>query len=87
MTKDEVRPPALTVTMDIIGSVRANGWKPYVDRLDISLWADSDPVATIHCKSASQAERLAEMMRAPTPVFDAMNLPETPAFPSVKGKA
>jgi len=22
-----------------------------------------------------------------TPVFDAMNLPETPAFPSVRGKA
>lgn len=130
MTKDEVRSPALTVTMDIIGSVRANGWRPYVDRLDILLWADSDPVATIHCKSASQAKRLAEMMRAPTPVlpqqrnrptsepggcecvscgaifiggpthdlcgvcaqpatpvFDAMNLPETPAFPSVRGKA
>lgn len=24
---------------------------------------------------------------APTPVFDAMNLPETPAFPSIRGKA
>ena len=38
------------------------------------------------CPDTSQASRLAAMMRAPTPVFDAMNLPETPAFPSVRGK-
>lgn len=64
--------------------------------LDVRVWAHSiffstrkngTPFVTLACKDPTQAKRLAEMMRAPTPVFDAMNLPETPAFPSVRGKA
>jgi len=79
--------PVEDVATAIAATVRERQWLSYVDRSDVSLWAGNVPVATLHCKDPSQAKRLAEMMRAPTPVFDAMNLPETPAFPSVRGKA
>jgi len=76
------------VATAIAEQVRAKGWLSYADRGNVSVWAGNIPVATLHCKDASQAKRLAEMMRAPpTPVFDAMNLPELPAFPSIRGKA
>ena len=75
------------IATTITRSVRERGLKVSVDRRHIDIH-DNEFIATLHCKDASQAKRLAEMMRAPpTPVFDAMNLPELPAFPSIRGKA
>lgn len=78
------------VATAIAAAVRKHG-------LDVRVWLNSiffsatkngTPFMTLVCKDASQAARLAEMMRAPpASVFDAMNLPETPAFPSIRGKA
>jgi len=73
----------------IAATVRKNGW--HIDQYGAEIYLRQIPTAlafcTLWCQDASQAKRLAEMMRAPTPLFDAMNLPETPAFPSVSGKA
>ena len=75
------------VATAIAATVRAKGWHVYAFKDGIQLWAPAELIATLHCQDASQAKRLAAMMREPTPLFDAMNLPETPAFPSVRGKA
>ena len=86
--------PVEDVAAAIAEQVRANKWRAYALGDDVQLWvpsgmwATSQLIATLHCKDASQAARLAEMMRAPpAPVFAAMNLPELPAFPSIRGKA
>lgn len=79
------------VAAAIAEQVRAKGWHVEVigDAVALSLDADdADHFCCIYARDASQAKRLAKMMRAPpAPVFDAMNLPELPAFPSIRGKA
>lgn len=75
------------VATAIAATVRAKGWEIHRAGSSVYLHFEDETVAALICKDASQAARLAEMMRAPTPVFDAMNLPETPAFPSLRGKA
>ena len=78
--------PVEDVATAIAATVRERGLKVSVDHRHIDIH-DNEFIATLHCQDASQAQRLASMMREPTPVFDAMNLPETPALPSVRGKA
>ena len=86
------------VAAAIAEQVRANKWRAYALGDDVQLWvhsgmwATSQLIATLHCQDASQAKRLAEMMKAPPArgVFDAMGIdPVDPLerFPSIRGKA
>jgi len=79
--------PVEDVATAIAATVRAKGWDVSVSTDAIDIKEGDEWIATLWCQDDAEAQRLAEMMRAPTPVFDAMNLPETPAFPSVRGKA
>ena len=79
------------VATAIAATVRERGLKVSVDHRHIDIH-DNEFIATLHCQNASQAKRLAEMMRAPPArgVFDAMGVdPVDPMdrFPSVRGKA
>jgi len=82
--------PVEDVATAIAETVRERGLKVSVDRRHIDIH-DNEFIATLHCQNASQAKRLAEMMRAPRPsVFDAMGIdPVDPLerFPSLRGKA
>ena len=81
------------VAAAIAATVRERGLKVSVDRRHIDIH-DNEFIATLHCQDASQAKRLAEMMRQPPEpvrgVFGAMGIdPVDPMdrFPSVRGKA
>ena len=83
--------PVEDVATAIAATVRERGLKVSVDHRHIDIH-DNEFIATLHCQNASQAKRLAEMMRAPPArgVFDAMGVdPVDPMdrFPSVRGKA
>jgi hypothetical protein len=77
------------VATAIAKTVRERGLKVSVDHRHIDIH-DNEFIATLHCQDASEAKRLAEMMRAPRPsVFDAMGIdPVDPLerFPSIRGK-
>ena len=82
------------VATAIAEQVRKSNWLMFVDLDNISFTTDEYARAfcILHCQDASQAKRLAEMMRAPPPrgVFDAMGIdPVDPLerFPSIRGKA
>ena len=82
--------PVEDVAADIVESVRKHKWP--VDRIGRTLTiGDSTVWISLTCKDASEAKRLAEMMRAPPrSAFDAMGIdPVDPLerFPSVRGKA
>ena len=83
--------PVEDVATAIAETVRERGLKVSVDHRHIDIH-DNEFIATLHCQNASQAKRLAEMMRAPPArgVFAAMGIdPVDPLerFPSIRGKA
>lgn len=59
---NELRSPVEDVATAIAATVRAKGWDVSTDRRYIDISGEAH-IATLWCKDALQARRLAEMMR------------------------